>query len=189
MSKFKYRNLSILLVTSFILVGCGNNNQNNIYEDKPIIPSETTVENETEDVVEIEVNQEENTTEVFTDEQVVEYINKVGDKINDSTDSITNAIADSFIKVVDFIFYDGTIGGRTFDSLKDETKVKILEIYDSISLYVDENLPVWKAYLGEKYGQVKDFWDENKDSLFDELDSRKQKIKDWYQEFKNKQQN
>lgn len=120
----------------------------------------------------------------MTDEEVLDYINKIGDQINECSDNVVDKVKDGFIIVVDFIFYDGTIGGRTFDSLKDSTKSKVLEIYDTISNKIEENLPIWKEKIGEKYEDAKNLWDEKKDDLSDIYEGGKQKVKNWYENFR-----
>ena len=193
--RLRYKNIALLLTTSCILTSCANNNYENKVINKTEIIEDTNIEeSEKISTEQIENNNTEETSEIIedikkteeiTDEQVIEYINKVGDEINNCTDGITESAKRGFIKVVDFLFYGGEIGGRTFESLKDETKTKVLEIYDSISTYLDEKLPIWKESLGEKYESAKIYWEENKDDIFDMLKSGKQKIKDWYQDFKN----
>lgn len=198
MKKENFRNIAVLLATSYVLVGCANNNQNNDYENKQIIPTEIVEETNTETEmstepeipVEVETETEKQTVEeVMTDEEVVEYINKVGDEINNCTDGITKNAKEGFMTVVDFLFYGGEIGGRNFDSLKEDTKVKVLEIYDSVSIYLDEKLPIWQQSLGEKYEKAKLMWDENKGTLFDIYESGKQKLKNWYDSFRQENQN
>jgi len=190
MKKEIFRNITVLLTTSFVLVGCGNNNQNSNYENKPIIPTEIVEEIQTQISTEMETEIEEQiSNEVMTDEEVVKYINKVGDEINNCTDGITESAKAGFVTVVDFLFYGGEIGGRTFDSLKEDTKIKALEIYDSVSMYLDEKLPIWQQSLGEKYEQAKLLWDENKGTLFNIYESGKQKLKNWYNQFRDKSQN
>ena len=185
--KINYKNIALLLTTSCILTGCTNNNYENKDINKTEISEDTNIgkiEEQIENNNEVEEIITERIEEI-TDEHVIEYINKVGDEINNCTDGITEGAKKGFITVVDFLFYGGEIGGRTFDSLKDDTKTKVLEIYDSMSIYLDEKLPIWKESLGEKYDLAKIYWEENKDGIFDTLKSGKQKIKDWYEKFKN----
>ena len=127
-------------------------------------------------------NIEENN--VMTDEEVIEYIQKIGKDMNECADGIFDSVKSKFIIVVDFLFYDGTIGGRTFESLSDEAKGKVLALYDQISTYVEANWPTWKENLSEKYDNVKVLWNDKKDDLSSLWQDGKQKVKNWYENFR-----
>lgn len=111
-------------------------------------------------------------TEEYTmsDEEVIDYIQKLGDKINDCTDSITDTVKKDFIKVVDFLFYGGTIGGRTLDSLSESAKEIVFNVYDTVHTYIEAKWPSWRDTISEKY------------------ENGKQKIKSWYENFRDKNQ-
>lgn len=197
----KFITVALLMGTSVILVGCHQ------YENKPITKIETskdestTLESVTTKVEETTtVVQETTTTEIpteketsasveptteMTDEEVIEYIRKISDDMTESSENIFDSVKSGFITVVDFLFYEGTIGGRTFDSLTDEAKSKVLGIYDEISTYVEEKWPTWKESLEEKYQNVKELWNEKKEDLSDLWQSGKQKVKEWYEKFRN----
>lgn len=205
MKNLKIRKILLLTSTSIVLVGCQNNITNN-YENKVIYTEETRdIENTTNEITTTApetTTMEETTTAVpetttkeqasasvetttkMKDEEVIEYIQKIGDDMNDASENIADSVKSGFITVVDFLFYDGTIGGRTFDSLKDDTKSTVLGLYDSISTYVEEKWPTWKESFGEKYQDVKELWNEKKEDLSDLWQKGKQKIKNWYENFR-----
>ena len=138
---------------------------------------QTTIQQQTTTQTELEKE--------MTDEEVINYIRSVSDKMTGCSENITDSVKKGFITVVDFLFYDGTIGGRTFDSLKDDAKSTVLGIYDTISSYLEEKWPVWKEYLGEKYEDLKVLWNDKKDDLSDLWQSGKQKIKNRYEKFRD----
>lgn len=223
--KIKYNAYKVLFLmgTGIVLMGCG--------KEKKAIPIFPEVESQMlddtewnpieEEIIETQIESigvEENTlsmneTEIITeeamysDEQVIEYMNRLGDSINECTDSITVSVKKHFIIVVDFLFYDGTIGGRTFDSLSEDAKEKALNIFDSINTYIDTKFPNFKSTIGEKYGTLKEYLKEKKEKFTDwvgeeKLDSvenyldmgkdkageiyesSKEKVKNWYEKFR-----
>lgn len=132
------------------------------------------------------IKQPETTTvqTVMTDDQVIDYIRKVGNKMTECSESIVEGAKDGFITVVDFLFYNGEIGGRTFDSLTESAKSTILGIYDNISTYLEEKWPIWKEAIGEKYQDITELWNDKKDDLSQLLEKGKQKVKNWYENFR-----
>ena len=72
-----------------------------------------------------------------------------------------NVIKDGFIKIVDFLFYDGTIHGYKFSELTSEAKLKIMKIALSLDKKIDEYFPGYKESIssGAKnaYNSVKAF--------------------------------
>ena len=213
MKKLNFVKITTLIGTSIILVGCHSNN--NEYENKPVKVVEitkeysqpTTIGESTtnfeqitimEPTTEIETSTEISITEPtasikptvqMTDDEVIEYIKNISDKMTECSENIADSVKSGFITVVDFLFYDGEIGGRTFDSLKDDAKSTVLGIYDTISTYIEEHLPIWKESLGEKYEQAKELWNDKKDDLSDLWQSGKQKVKNWYENFRDENQN
>ena len=199
MKNQKFIKIAMLMSTSIILVGCQK--QNNEYENKTVKVTETTSEYshpttieesaiKTQEKTTIEQTTVASTTEeiIMTDEQVIDYIRNISDNMTESCESITDSVKSGFITVVDFLFYNGEIGGRTFDSLKDDSKSVVLGIYDNISTYIEEKWPIWKEILGEKYEQVRELWNEKKDDLSELWQSGKQKIKTWYEKFRQENQ-
>lgn len=200
MKNLKLKNVTVLLMTSCILVGCHSNNQStSIYENKTIISTETEqvnreelietqvtteVDTQREEVTEEQISPEQITEEKMTDEEVLEYIDKIGDEMTNCSESITESAKQEFITLVDFIFYGGEIGGRTFDSLKDSTKTKVLEIYNKISDYIEKKWPTWRQTIIDQYNNIGDIWDENKDDISNEIENQKQKVKKWYENFR-----
>ena len=56
-------------------------------------------------------------------------------------------LENTFITLTDFIFYDGTIKGMTFDELTDTAKQEILELYEKIDSKIESYFPNYKENI------------------------------------------
>lgn len=74
------------------------------------------------------------TTLKDADTEVLNYITTVESDFNSST--IKDSLKNSFITIVDFLFYNGKIKGYTFNELSSSAKLKVL----SLALYFDEKI-------------------------------------------------
>ena len=86
-------------------------------------------------------------TDMVSDLEVIDYIGDLeGRLVNYNTNDldIGKSLKEGFVLVVDFIFYDGTIKGRTFDSLSNSAKIKVLQLAFSIDKKIDEYFPGYK---------------------------------------------
>jgi len=155
---------------------------------------------------------DEEYTEIVTEEALVESFNEI-DNTKDE-----NKIKKGFTDIVDFLFYGKEIKGKTFDELKDDTKVKLFNVALSIDKKIDDYFPNYKDNLKEKYQNVKSkvvetylntvnkICDSNPnfcDNFKSDFSNMKEKfgitfeylkkytnigldkIKEWYQDFKN----
>jgi len=61
-----------------------------------------------------------------------------------SSSNFSDKAKATFITIVDFLFYDGTIKGITFNELTDDGKQKVLEIANKIDLKLEEVSPGYK---------------------------------------------
>ena len=86
------------------------------------------------------------------DEKVInslnETLNKVKSNVSDS--NFLDSAKGIFISVVDFLFYDGSINGVTFDELTDNGKKKVLEIASSIDSVIENKFPGYKDAISAK---------------------------------------
>lgn len=163
------------------------------------------------------------------DNTVINEINNTLDSIDTESNSsnFSDKAKATFITIVDFLFYDGTIKGITFNELTDDGKQKVLEIANKIDAKLEEIEPGYKDKISSatsnaynkaseiiKSGasSLNDFakeklGDENYNSIIDAKDelvkysknalnlvgsagsklfsSTKDKLNDWYQNFKN----
>lgn len=149
-----------------------------------VMPTEPQTQTPTVMPTEPQTNIKEETEIPMTDDEVIEFIQRVGTDMNECSEKIFDGAVHGFITVVDFLFYDGTIGGRTFDSLTDEAKGKALALYDEMSIYIEANWPLWKEKIGTVYENAKVLWADKKEDLSGLLESGKQKVKNWYENLK-----
>ena len=87
--------------------------------------------------------------------------NKIND-INRTIDNLDfNKVKDKTIEyaktLIDFIFYGGTIDGKTFDELTEEGKQKVYAELQRVDSFIMQFIPDYKEKIGEKYNLVKDF--------------------------------
>ena len=76
-------------------------------------------------------------------------INKMDNTLNSidaesSSSNFSDKAKATFITIVDFLFYDGTIKGITFNELTDDGKQKVLEIANKIDVKLEEVSPGYK---------------------------------------------
>lgn len=89
-------------------------------------------------------------TDIVSDAEVIDYINNLEGRLvnyNTSDLDLGKSLKEGFVLVVDFIFYDGTIKGRTFDSLSNSAKIKVLQLAFSIDKKIDEYFPGYKEEI------------------------------------------
>ena len=89
-------------------------------------------------------------TDIVSDDDVIDYIDNLEGRLvnyNTSDLDIGKSLKEGFVLVVDFIFYDGTIKGRTFDSLSNSAKIKVLQLAFSIDKKIDEYFPGYKEEI------------------------------------------
>lgn len=144
-----------------------------------------------------------------------------------SSSNFSDKAKATFITIVDFLFYDGTIKGITFNELTDDGKQKVLELANKIDVKLEEKAPGYKDKISSStssaYNKASEIikngasslnnfakeklGDENYNSIIDAKDelvkysknalnlvgsagsklfsSTKDKLNDWYQNFKN----
>lgn len=81
-----------------------------------------------------------------SEEDVVTYLEELKSEV-DNSNSITSSIKNGFIELVDFLFYDGTIRGKTFSSLSNSAKLKVLKIAFAIDSKIEEKFPDYKESI------------------------------------------
>lgn len=80
------------------------------------------------------------------DNTVINEMNNTLNSINteSSSSNFSDKAKATFISIVDFLFYDGTIKGITFNELTDDGKQKVLEIANKIDIKLEEVSPGYK---------------------------------------------
>lgn len=152
--------LSICLL--FLATACTNKN-----ESKEKVKKEETTK---EIVLVTEKEQEE-----VTDDQVVEYISGVTDEVvnleneKSLSQKTKESLKKTFITLTDFIFYDGTIKGKTFKELSGEAQEKILELYEKLDEKIEAVFPNYKEEIKDTstktYSKVKEKAKELKETI------------------------
>lgn len=111
---------------------------------------ETVANKDSIETKEITLVTEQDTTTIATDEEVVEYIEDVTNEVETLTEDESlsektkQSLKKAFITLTDFIFYDGTIKGKTFKELSYEAQTKILELYEKLDTKIENVFPNYK---------------------------------------------
>lgn len=155
--------LSICLL--FLATACTNKN-----ESKSTSPKK---EETTKEIVLVTENT--NKEEPVSDDEVVEYINNVTNEVSElnSEKSLSQKTKESlkktFITLTDFIFYDGTIKGKTFKELSSEAQEKVLELYEKLDSKIESIFPNYKEEIKDTstktYSKVKEKAKELKETI------------------------
>ena len=156
-----------------IVVENTDNRNSNEKQNEITTKDGTTYKSETKD----EPYQEEVKETVIKEETVVETNNK-GNNIseaeqrtvvdlfkdmnddtlnNDGSKSARKKAKGFVVNTIDFIFFNSSINGITFDDLKDDFKQEIYGYLKSMDKVVMSFDPDYKETLGEKYNAIKDF--------------------------------
>lgn len=83
------------------------------------------------------------------DNIVIDELNNTLKNIEKSTrdENFKDKASSTFISIVDFLFYDGTIKDVTFDELTEKGKEKVLEIASKIDVKLEEKCPGYKETI------------------------------------------
>ena len=113
-----------------------NDNSSNTNDDKK---NNTNKDN-------VETNSSEVITTSATDTEVIAYFTNLDNNLDNYNQdkSIGKKLKEGFVTVVDFLFYDGEIKGKTFDELSNTAKIKVLQIAFSIDEKIDKYFPGYK---------------------------------------------
>lgn len=173
---------------------------------------------------------EESTSLSSKDNLVISELNSSLTSINKNANDkdFSKKAKATFISIVDFLFYDGTIKGVTFNELTENGKAKVLKLANKIDITLEEKSPGYKETISattskvyKKASQIikdsandinnfakESLGDENYNSIIEAkdelllysknalnfitgngskiLNDTKNKLNDWYQDFKNK---
>ena len=128
-----------------------NNNQNSTnHSSNNIVENNETKNNNSN------TNNNTNIATKSADEAVLEYVNTVK---HDADKGLTDTLKSGFITVVDFLFYDGTIAGHTFNELTTSAKLEVLKAALWIDDKIDHVFPGYKETISngasKAYNSVK----------------------------------
>ena len=126
-----------------------------VITDEPIIKNEE-ITNETKTEPNIDNSYKEQHTpqeQVATEEDIIAYFSNTENEVNNST-SFKDSLKEKFVTLVDFLFYDGEIKGKTFKELSNKTKLKVLEIFLKIDNKLDNKFPNYKENISNTGNKV-----------------------------------
>lgn len=117
-------------------------------------------------VEEVEEKTDSNTTspnvnqEVVRNERdVISYFESkstmLAENSNQEDYSLREKVRDSFITIVDFIFYDKEIKGYTFKELTNTAKLQVIKLALTIDHKIDSYFPDYKEVIKDKYTSFK----------------------------------
>ena len=87
------------------------------------------------------------------DDEVLAYFNN---QVNTADDKSKGTLKSTFIKVVDFIFYDKDINGYYFKDLTASAKLKVISLALKLDAIIDKHFPGYKEELSSSYNKAKD---------------------------------
>lgn len=155
------KKIIILVLGIFLLTGCTEVTQDVIISQVEETSSPNLI---VEDIVVEE-----------TEEDFVTYIDSVDYQVEVLTtkESLTveeqKTLENTFITLTDFIFYGGTINGKTFDELTTEAKQQILLIYEKIDTKIESKIPRYKEKIAstatKTYENIKSKAEELKEEI------------------------
>lgn len=230
--------ISIVSGIALLLIGCliGITYANKKNEEVKEEIKEKEDNNKEEIKIDRKLNDNENKKTIKNDNYnekdniVIDELNNTLKNIEESTqdENFKDKASSTFISIVDFLFYDGTIKGISFDELTEKGKEKVLEISSKIDVKLEEKCPGYKEKISNSTSKayqkaskiikkgaknINDFaknalGDENYQAIIDAKDelvkyskeslnyvtgagskvfnNTKEKLNEWYQNFKNK---
>lgn len=122
-------------------------------------------------------------TPVNTEEELITYVEQIEQEVMELTNekevtpTIKEKLTNTFITLTDFIFYGGTIKGKTFQELSSSAKEKVLNALELIDTKIESIAPNYKENIKEtaqkSYTTVKEKVTSLKDSI---ITSYKEKV-------------
>ena len=133
-------------------------------EEETTNTPETTTKATTESVIKNNTNKKTETTTTTktttstvlkknADDEVIAFFNA---EINTADNKSKSSLKNTFIKVVDFIFYDKDINGYYFKDLTSSAKLKVISLTLKLDGIIDKHFPGYKEELSSSYKKAKD---------------------------------
>ena len=128
--------------------------------NKPAKPNDTDNNQDDQNNISNSNNNNDNYQELKTEDDVITYFEETESFITKysnepMTDNIKTKLKNSFITIVDFLFYDKPIKGYTFKELTLSTKLKICKIALSIDHKIDSYFPSYKETIKNGFNSLK----------------------------------
>lgn len=152
MGRGNMKKVIIILIALSIITGCTSENiKNNLTENSKTknVQTEEIIKVEPEVPTKESLEEETSTTNDIT---IINYINDVEKEVTSLTNdenstSTKEKLKNTFITLTDFIFYNGTINGITFNELSSSAQEKVLEIYTNIDRKIESYYPNYKETI------------------------------------------
>lgn len=149
--------ISIVSGIALLLIGCliGITYANKKNEEVKEEIKEKEDNNKEEIKIDRKLNDNENKETIKNnnynekDNIVIDELNNTLKNIEESTrdENFKDKASSTFISIVDFLFYDGTIKGISFDELTEKGKEKVLEISSKIDVKLEEKCLGYKETI------------------------------------------
>ena len=174
-------------------------------KEKPI-----TINNNLEQTEDINNRIDSSNENIDSDQEILTYfeneITTDNSILNDENNTENeNKLKTSFVKLTDFIFYDGTINNITFNELKDDTKVAILSDWEILDEKIETKYPNYKDRIESVENKTYNNLKSKKDYLlnilkeayinkygedkYNELMNKKKELKEKVSDIKEKAEN
>lgn len=174
-------------------------------KEKPI-----TINNNLEQTEDINNRIDSSNENIDSDQEILTYfeneITTDNSILNDENNTENeNKLKTSFVKLTDFIFYDGTINNITFNELKDDTKVAILSDWEILDEKIETKYPKYKDRIESVENKTYNNLKSKKDYLlnvlkeayinkygedkYNELMNKKEELKEKVSDIKEKAEN
>jgi len=171
-------------------------------KEKPI-----TINNNLEQTEDINNRIDSSNENIDSDQEILTYfeneITTDNSILNDENNTENeNKLKTSFVKLTDFIFYDGTINNITFNELKDDTKVAILSDWEILDEKIETKYPNYKDRIesveNKSYNNLKSkkdflinklkevYINKYGEEKYNELMNKKEELKEKMNDIKNK---
>lgn len=98
------------------------------------------------------LNTNPSTTSKNADAEVMSYMNTLNDEFNAT--SIKDSVKNSFITVVDFLFYGGKIKGHTFNELTNAAKLNVLKMALYFDSKIEKYFPGYKETISSGANKI-----------------------------------
>lgn len=140
-----------------------NNSEGSIISDSPVVDNAPNI-----DLVEKDSPTSQPTNpisfpttsplEVFSEPQLIQYLEQDINQIEAYASqefSFQEKIKNTFVSLVDFLFYDGEIKGCKFKDLTDLAKLKIITLTLKLDYEIDQKFPSYKDHIKGEYMTIK----------------------------------
>lgn len=96
------------------------------------------------------------TNDTVSDDEIIEFAKLSYEEANnENKKGITASIKKNFVTLIDFIFYKGTIKGKTFEELSNNAKAKVIYYTLLVDSKIDSKWPDYKETIKTKTNDLK----------------------------------